>query len=54
LNFKDSDDNIFILKLILAGTFYEQIFKPEFEKFQSVYNDIKLQKQGIMQKKLYL
>ena len=53
LNFKDSDDNIFILKLILAGTFYDQIFKPEFEKFQSVKNDIKLQKQGIMQKNLY-
>ena len=53
LNFKDSDDNIFILKLILAGAFYEQMFKPEFEDFQSVYCDIKLQKQGIIQKNLY-
>ena len=39
-NFKDNK-TAFILKLILAGAFYDQIFIPKFNDFQSVENDTK-------------
>ena len=40
LNFKDSK-TAFILKIILSGAFYDQIFAPKYDYFQSVENDIK-------------
>ena len=49
LNFKDSK-TAFILKIILAGAFYDQIFAPGFNHFQSVEND---SKEGKEQKDLY-
>ena len=39
VNFKDKK-TVFILKIILAGTFYNQIFAPEYDNFQAVDNDI--------------
>ena len=39
LNFKN-DGTEFILKIILGGTFYNQIFAPDYEDFQNVENDI--------------
>ena len=37
-NFIDKK-SAFILKIILAGTFYNQIFAPEYDQFQGVEND---------------
>ena len=39
LNFQEKK-TAFILKLILSGAFYDQIFAPKFDDFQSVENDI--------------
>ena len=39
LNFKDNK-TAWILKIILSGAFYEQIFAPKYNDFQSVENDI--------------
>ena len=39
LNFQNSK-TAFILKIILAGAFYDQIFAPKYDDFQSVENDI--------------
>ena len=39
LNFKNSK-TAFILKIILSGAFYDQIFIPKYNDFQSVENDI--------------
>ena len=44
LNFEDKN-TAFILKIILAGTFYNQIFVPEYDNFLNVQNDIKNQEQ---------
>ena len=43
INFDDKN-SAFILKIILAGTFYNQIFAPEYDNFLDVQNDIKDQK----------
>ena len=42
LNFQDKK-TAFILKLILSGAFYDQIFQPTYNDFQSVENDIDAQ-----------
>ena len=39
VNFIDKE-SAFYLKIILAGTFYNQIFAPEYDNFQGVENDI--------------
>ena len=39
LNFKNNETE-FILKIILGGTFYNQIFAPDYVDFQSVEDDI--------------
>ena len=48
LNFQNPK-TAFILKIILAGAFYDQIFVPKYDDFQSVENDIKANK-----KQMYL
>ena len=40
LKFSDKKTS-FILKIILSGTFYNQIFAPEYDDFQAVENDIR-------------
>ena len=52
LNFKENKTT-FILKIILAGAFYDQIFAPRYNDFQLVENDINSNKDGINQKYLY-
>ena len=42
LNFQDKK-TAFILKLILSGAFYDQIFEPKYDDFQSVENDINVE-----------
>jgi len=39
INFQD-DDNVLILKIILAGTFYNQIFVPEYSNTRNIENYI--------------
>ena len=49
----NNDKTAFILKIILAGTFYDQIFAPKFLNFNAVENDIKELNEGKEQKYLY-
>ena len=51
LNFKDNK-TAWILKIILSGAFYEQIFAPKYNDFQSVENDINSAKSEEEQKYL--
>jgi len=52
LNFMDKD-KAFILKIILAGTFYNQIFKPEYDNILDVQKDIDRLSKNPEQEELY-
>ena len=51
MNFQDND-NVFLLKIILAGTFYNNIFIPEYEETRNIENDILNTKNSEKQKEL--
>ena len=51
MNFQDND-NVFLLKIILAGTFYNNIFIPEYEETRNIENDILNIKNSEKQKEL--
>ena len=52
LNFVDKR-SAFILKIILAGTFYNQMFAPEYDDFIGVQNDINKTSNGQKKEELY-